>query len=141
MVLPNGYKILPRSPAVEDYLRLRKITGLSPFSEAAAETGLHGTYFGVSLLHEETVVGMGRVVGDGGLFFQVVDIAVDPTHQGQGFGVSIMLILIEYLKDHAPTSAYISLLADIPANKLYEKFGFRETAPNTIGMAMRLNIQ
>ena len=139
MVLPNGFKFLPRAPAVEDYLRLRKITGLSPFSETAAETGLQGTYFGVSLLYEETVVGMGRIVGDGGLFFQIVDVAVDPDHQGRGLGVSIMSILMEYLNEHAPTSAYVSLLADIPADRLYKKFGFAETAPKTIGMAMRLD--
>ncbi|WP_373454357.1 hypothetical protein [Cereibacter changlensis] len=27
---------------------------------------------------------MGRLIGDGGCFFQIVDIAVDPSHQGQG---------------------------------------------------------
>lgn len=139
MILPKGFKFLPRAPAVEDYLRLRRVTGLSPFSEAAAETGLYGTYFGVSLLYEGTVVGMGRIVGDGGLFFQIVDIAVVPDHQGCGLGVSIMSTLMEYLKEHAPPRAYVSLMADVPAHKLYEKFGFRETAPKTIGMAMRLD--
>lgn len=34
-------------------------------------------------------------------------------------------------------SAYISLIADVPANRLYEKFGFRETAPRALGMARR----
>ena len=139
MAIPNGFKFLPRAPAVEDYLRLRKITGLSPFSESAVETGLSGTYFGVSLLYEETVVGMGRIVGDGGLFFQIVDVAVDPDHQGRGLGFSIMSILMEYLEEYAPTSAYVSLLADVPANRLYEKFGFRETAPKSVGMATRLD--
>ena len=33
--------------------------------------------------------------------------------------------------------AYVNLLADVPANRIYEKFGFRETAPKTVGMAKR----
>lgn len=32
-------------------------------------------------------VGMGRVIGDGGCFFQIVDIAVDPADQGQGLAL------------------------------------------------------
>ena len=53
MNLPDGFNILPESPAVEEYIRLRKITGLSPFSEKAAAKGLSGTYFGVSVLYKE----------------------------------------------------------------------------------------
>lgn len=136
--LPDGLHILPRAPGVEDYLRLRKITGLSVFSKAAAETGLAGTCFGVSVLFENRVVGMGRVVGDGGLFFQIVDIAVDPKYQGRGVGFAIMTQLMAFLQEHAPATAQVSLLADVPANRLYEKFGFVETAPLTIGMDKRL---
>ena len=138
MILPSEFQILPGVPAVKDYIRLRKITGLSPFSESAAQAGLSGTYFGVSVLYQDIVVGLGRIVGDGGLFFQLVDVAVDPRYQGRSIGFRVMLALIEYLKENAPTTAYVSLLADVPANRLYEKFGFTETAPETIGMAMRL---
>jgi ribosomal protein S18 acetylase RimI-like enzyme len=136
--LAEGFRILPAAPAVEDYLRLRKMTVLSPFSEAAAKAGLAGTYYGVSVLFENTVIGMGRIVGDGGLFFQIVDIAVDPQFQGRGLGTSIMTSLMAYLQEHAPLTAHVSLLADVPANKLYKKFGFVETGPKTIGMDIRL---
>lgn len=138
MALPSAYEIYPAPPSVEDYLRLRSITGLSEFSDSAARKGLAGTLFGVTVLYKDEVVGMGRVVGDGGLFFQIVDISVDPEHQGRGLGISIVAKLIDYLRENAPTSAYVSLMADVPANKLYEKFGFRETAPKTVGMALSL---
>jgi ribosomal protein S18 acetylase RimI-like enzyme len=138
LILPSEFQIRPGAPAVKDYIRLREITGLSPFSESAAQAGLAGTYFGVSVLYQDNVVGMGRIVGDGGLFFQIVDVAVDPRYQGRGIGFNVMLALTEYLKENAPTTAYVSLLADVPANRLYEKFGFIETAPETIGMARRV---
>jgi ribosomal protein S18 acetylase RimI-like enzyme len=135
MVLPEGIQIHPTAPNINDYLRLRDIAGLSPFTPSAAEVGLAGTYFGVSILFEETIVGMGRIVGDGGLFCQIVDIAVDPDYQGRGQGFSVMSALMEHPKKYAPPSAHVSLLADVPAHKLYEKIGFATTAPQSIGMA------
>jgi len=138
MDLPEGFEICPTAPEVNDYLRLRDIAGLSPFTSSAAEAGLAGTYFGVSIVFETSVIGMGRIVGDGGLFFQIVDIAVDPDYQGRGLGFSVMSALMEHLKEHAPPGAYVSLLADVPANRLYEKFGFTATAPKSIGMATRI---
>jgi ribosomal protein S18 acetylase RimI-like enzyme len=81
---------------------------------------------------------MGRLIGDGGCFFQVVDIAVEPQHQGRGLGKAIMSAIMNYVNIELPSSAYVSLIADVPANKLYEQFGFNETAPRSLGMAYRV---
>ena len=133
------YSIVARTPSVEDYLRLRAVAGLSPFSEAAAEKGLQGTVFSVLVLHAGSAIGMGRLIGDGGCFFQVEDIAVAPAHQGKGLGKAIMTALMDHVTNEFPASAYVSLIADVPANRLYEKFGFRETAPRSLGMAYRVS--
>ena len=34
-----------------------------------------------------------------------------------------------HIETELPASAYVSLIADVPANRLYEQFGFKETAP------------
>lgn len=124
-------------PGVEDYLRLRAIAGLSGFSGAAAEAGLKNTIFGVSIFRGGQPIAMGRIIGDGGCFFQVVDIAVDPAHQGKGLGRRIMAALTEHIETALPEGAYVSLIADRPADRLYEQFGFAATAPASIGMARR----
>lgn len=133
-----AYSIVARTPLVDEYLHLRAVAGLSPFSQEAAEKGLPGTVFSVLVLHEGTAIGMGRLIGDGGCFFQVVDIAVSPEHQGRGLGKAIMNALMDHVKNELPASAYVSLIADVPANTLYEKFGFKETAPRSLGMAYRV---
>ncbi|MFS9669707.1 GNAT family N-acetyltransferase, partial [Klebsiella pneumoniae] len=79
---------------------LRVASGLSPKSAEAAARGLPNTRFGVQLLHGDEVVGRGRVVGDGGTAFQVVDIAVLPAHQGRGLGKRIMQEIATWLRDH-----------------------------------------
>lgn len=134
----DAYQVLPQPPDTQTYLALRKAGGLGPFTEAAATAGLKGTRFGVSLVNEGQVIGMGRVIGDGGCFFQIVDIVVVPAHQGRGLGKRIMASLIDYLQTNVPKSAYVSLIADVPANKLYERFGFKETAPRSLGMALSI---
>ncbi|MFC3179986.1 GNAT family N-acetyltransferase [Cypionkella sinensis] len=133
-----AYTVVKRTPTATEYLHLRAAAGLSPFSEEAASRGLAGTLFAVVLEQEDRVVGMGRLIGDGGCFFQIVDIAVIPSDQGQGLGKTIMRELMEFVTGHLPASAYVSLIADVPANRLYEKFGFVETAPRSLGMARRV---
>lgn len=134
----SAYSIVVRTPSTEEYLHLRAVAGLSPFSQEAAYKGLQGTVYAVSVLHEGAAVGMGRLIGDGGCFFQVVDIAVHPEHQGRGLGKAIMRAIMGHVESELPVSSYVSLIADVPANKLYETFGFKETAPRSLGMAYRV---
>ncbi|MFI7386402.1 GNAT family N-acetyltransferase [Streptomyces sp. NPDC049813] len=124
------------APSVQTYLRLRSVSGLSAKTVQAAEAGLPHTWYGVTVLHgdDRRPVGMGRVIGDGGCFFQIVDICVTPEHQGRGLGKRIMAELVRELESRAPEGAYVSLIADGDARFLYEKFGFRETAPASVGM-------
>ena len=135
--MPQGEAIVLRDgfPDAGDYRRLRAITGLSPKSEDAAGSGLRGTLFGVSLLDGERVIGMGRIVGDGGCFFLVVDIAVDPAYQRRGLGKRILAALDAWLRANAPPTAHVALFADGDAKYLYAQYGFVETGPVSVGMA------
>ncbi|MEW6539196.1 MAG: GNAT family N-acetyltransferase [Pseudomonadota bacterium] len=129
-----GYELTTETPSVADYLRLRINAGLSPKAEANAIAGLPHTWFAVVVRRDHQVVGMGRIIGDGGLFFQIVDMAIEPAHQGRGLGKAIMTALMERLHSHAQ-GAYVSLIADGEANRLYAQYGFAPTMPKSIGMA------
>lgn len=134
----SAYRIELRVPAIDDYMRLRLESGLTPFSREAAEKGLPNSIFGVSLMLGDETVGMGRIIGDGGcFFFQVTDIAILPGHQGRGLAKWIMQALSDFIAT-LPKTAYVSLIADVPANRLYSQFGFDETAPRSVGMARRV---
>ncbi|WP_371663561.1 GNAT family N-acetyltransferase [Streptomyces sp. NBC_00280] len=119
---------------METYLWLRSASGLSAKTAEAAQAGLPNTWQGVTVLCENEPVGMGRVIGDGGCFFQIVDMCVAPEHQGRGLGKRIMAELMRELEQRAPAGAYVSLIADGDARFLYGKFGFMPTAPASIGM-------
>jgi len=124
--------IVEKVVSVDDFIRLREVAGLTPRPYEAAKRGLPNSLFGVQVIADSQVVGMGRVVGDGALNFEVVDIAVEPNYQGKGIGRLVMASIMGYLDREAPRGAYITLMADVPA--LYEKFGFKLSRPRSEGM-------
>lgn len=132
-------ELVERFPEAVDYCRLRAQAGMATRTVEAAQRGLRNTLYGVSLLQDGEVVGMGRVIGDGGCFFIVVDIAVAPAHQGRGLGRRIMTALDAWLRANAPPSAVVSLVADGDAKYLYEKFGFVETTPHSVNMEYQVD--
>jgi GNAT superfamily N-acetyltransferase len=125
------------TPSADTYRALRVGAGLSAKTVEAAAKGLPNTLFAVQVLHHGEPVGMGRVIGDGGCFFQVVNIAVLPAHQGHGLGKTIMREIMAWIEREVPDSGYVSLIADGKAHALYAQFGFVPTAPASIGMAYR----
>ncbi|MBU1305473.1 MAG: GNAT family N-acetyltransferase [Alphaproteobacteria bacterium] len=134
----DGYSIEAGPPALEDYLRLRIAAGLSPKTVEQATAGLPNTWYGVTIVHAGRTIGMGRIIGDGGTAFQIVDIALEPAHHGKGLGKAIMAALMAHLNAHAPEGAYVSLIADGDARHLYAKYGFEPVMPASIGMAARV---
>ena len=67
----------------EDYLRLRRESGLSPKSPEQGSGAIAGSWSACHIVDAAgTVVAMGRTIGDGGWYFHIVDIAIgDPPGQ------------------------------------------------------------
>ena len=126
-------------PDVETYLRLRDKAGMRPRTISGATKGLGSELYSVLLRHNESdqIVGMGRVVGDGGTVFHICDMAVEQEWQGQGGGSMIMDSLMDYITGEASGYSYINLMADVDG--FYERWGFKPTSPNSRGMYLRLS--
>ena len=91
----------------------------------AAPLALRRSLYGVVATHAGQPIGMGRVVGDGAIFFYLQDIAVVPEHQGCGVGARIVDRLIAYLSSAAPERAFVGLFAAAGKQPFYERYGFR----------------
>ena len=139
----DTYEIIHATPDVQTYISLRAAAGLSPKSIEAARVGLANTLFAVQVRltsSPDAVVGMGRMIGDGGCFFQLADMAVLPAHQGKGVGKMIMKELKRWMDKNIPETGVAMLFADRPANLLYQQYGFVETeglARSSVGMACK----
>ncbi|WP_438777590.1 GNAT family N-acetyltransferase [Enterococcus sp. DIV0170] len=135
----ENYSIRIDIPEVEEYLALRKICGLSDRGIEASKTGLSNSIYSVIIRQnkDQKLAGMGRLIGDGGTAYQIVDIAVLPTEQGKGLAKTIMRLLMTYIESEIDPQAYVNLIADRPADNLYKQFGFVETAPESLGMYLK----
>lgn len=97
-----SYELKYETPSVDNYIEIRLAAGLSRKSVEAAEIGLSNTLCALTIYSDEVPIAIGRVIGDGGCFFEIVDIAVKPEHQKQGLGDMVMEGLMSYINENAP---------------------------------------
>ncbi|KAF2823305.1 acyl-CoA N-acyltransferase [Ophiobolus disseminans] len=140
----SEYVILQGIPTPQVYHDLRKLVGMTPPPMEAVPKALANSFVCFLVYErrhmtdnttpglEQTAVGMGRLLGDGSLFLMLCDVAVHPDHQRRGLGKRIMQSLTDYVDEHAP-DAYVSLVAEKAAQKLYPQFGFKDVQPS-VGM-------
>lgn len=135
----ENYSIRIDIPEVDEYLALRKVCGLSDRGKDASKIGLSNSIYSVIIRRsaDQELVGMGRLIGDGGTAYQIVDIAVHPSEQGKGLAKNIMQLLMTHIENEVDPQAYINLIADCPADNLYKQFGFVETAPESLGIYLK----
>jgi GNAT superfamily N-acetyltransferase len=144
-MVPDQYVVLQGLPSPQVYHDLRKLANLTPPpAEAMAETvpkslqnsfACFVAYEKERMIDEHTpgseqdAIAMGRLLGDGALFLQLVDVAVHPHHQCKGLGKRIIESLVGFADENAP-HAYVSLVADPPGQRLYPKYGFENVRPS-----------
>lgn len=108
--------------------------GWTPYAPQAAEISLRNTLHSVLAFDGDRLIGMGRVIGDGGKFFYVQDVAVLPEYQGQQIGRAIMDRLIAWIKANAPHEPFVGLFATDVAQQFYRHYGFDERREVLCGM-------
>lgn len=134
--MKESIRISHEMPEPQAYIDLRIEGGMSKKSFDGAKTGLKNSIFSTALYDNETLIGFGRIIGDGGTVYQIVDVVVKPSYQGKGLGKKIMHSLVDYLEKNAHLYSYISLIGKIPIGvKLYEQFGFKDVGNHeSLGM-------
>lgn len=133
----TDYQLIPTPPSWQDYLLLRSGAGLSPRTPAQAMAAVTNSWAFCHLQDQAgRAVAMGRVIGDGGWYFHIADIATLPAHQRRGLGGRVVDWLVAEITGRAPDDPYITLIADPPGQPLYRRLGFVPTDPS-IGMVYR----
>ncbi|WP_332405987.1 GNAT family N-acetyltransferase [Vibrio metschnikovii] len=128
-------KFEEKVPSPKEFCDMRVKAGLSPKSLKAATIALPNSLYGISIRNGDELIAMGRVVGDGACNFEVVDVAVDPSYQGRGFGRKVMEYIDSYLSSVSLDGSYVSMIADEPA--FYEKLGYKLVSPSSEGMTKK----
>ncbi|WP_461428621.1 GNAT family N-acetyltransferase [Gymnodinialimonas sp.] len=126
----------PPSPA--QFNALRTACGWAYIAPERAARALAASTLHVTAHDGSEVVAMGRVVGDGVMYFHLQDIVVAPSHRGQGLGRAIVDRLLADLAPLAKPGSTIGLMAAHGVEPLYAGAGFTERPTATLGAGMTL---
>lgn len=122
-------------PSAKDYVSLRVKSGMGEKDLERSEIALNNSLFIVSIYDDnESLIGFGRIVGDGGLTYVVSDIMIDPAYRRQGHATKIMEEIDKFLSQNTYEDSHVCLIANSPADKLYHKFKFSYLPDNKCGM-------
>ena len=70
----TSVKIEYRLPTFSEYKKLRGSVGWWETDKNATDRALKNSLFSVVAVEHDTVIGFGRVIGDGGLYFYIQDL-------------------------------------------------------------------
>ena len=121
------YIIIENQLSAEDFIRLKVATGFRNRPIEMVEKSLENDLMDVTAVVNDTVIGMGRLVGDGVMYWYLQEIIVLPEFQGKGIGTRIVEYLLDYISNHTNEGTFTSvgLTAAEGKSSFYEKFGFK----------------
>jgi len=110
----------------EDFVRLRIEAGFAEIPVEHARKALQNGPVNVSALYNGELVGMGRLVGDGAMYWYLQEIIILPKFQRNGIGTMIVNHLVEYAKANSITGKFTTIGGVSAKGKepFYEKMGF-----------------
>ena len=132
-------KIENRRISTNEYQLIRSTTDWAKLGDKTVEKALCNDLYSVLVYDENKLIGLGRVVGDGAIYFYIQDIIVIPEYQGKGIGKMIMQDIENYLNDTASQNSFIGLMAAEGVQQFYYQFGYEERPDNKPGMFKMIN--
>lgn len=126
---------------VEEFNYLYDAVGWGHYDNQISKKALDNTIYSVSVYENNTIIGYGRIIGDGICFLYIQDIMVVPEYQSKKIGTTIMnklLEKIETIKKENP-SIRVYLGATKGKEEFYKRFGFVTRKEYGLGEGMILN--
>ena len=129
----NDIELVDNILKPEDFVRLRNATAFADIPIEHARKALKNGLINVSALKNGELIGMGRLVGDGAMYWYLQEIVVLPEYQGMGIGAMIVNHLVDYAVKNSSTGKFTTIGGVSAKGKegFYQKLGF-EVIPNGI---------
>ena len=97
-MMHTNYTIKESPPSAEEFASLRKLIGWSNPCLSVVQKSIDASLFWATIYLDNNLVGCGRVIGDGAMYFYIQDVIIHPEHQNKGLGSKIMNTLIAHLE-------------------------------------------
>ncbi len=125
-------------PTPEEYIALRKLVGWTIPDPAAIAPSLRNSHYCLCARAQGKIVGMARIIGDGGMVYYIQDVIVDPARQGEGIGKRLMDRIMEYIRRHAVEHTIVGLMSAWGKEEFYERYGFMRRPNGKFGAGMTI---
>ena len=124
-------------PTAEEYLEMRKNAGWFVYEDLdAIKRGFANSLYHISARKNGKLIAMGRIIGDGSVYFYLQDIIVSKEYQGKGIGTMIMDRIMNYINTTAMNNARVGVFAAPDKEPFYKKFDFIARPNETAGSGM-----
>jgi ribosomal protein S18 acetylase RimI-like enzyme len=130
--------ILEKLPTAAEYNWLRSLVGWRTYQEDVIDKALPKTLYCVCAYAGAKLVGMARILGDGGMVYYIQDVIVIPEHQRQGIGTQMMDMIMAYIRLHASQNTIIGLMSAVGKEAFYENYGFTVRPTEKFGAGMTM---
>ena len=119
-------KLVDNILQAEDFVRLRIEAVFVEVPVEHARKALQNGLLNVSAIYNGELVGMGRLVGDGAMYWYLQEIIILPNFQRKGIGTMIVNHLIDYAKANSITGKFTTIGGVSAKGKepFYKKMGF-----------------
>ena len=131
-------KILENQLTVNDFSRLYQSAGWGCPNEKMIQVSLEKSYATFSVEEDGMIIGMARLLGDGGLAFYLKDFVIMPEYQGRGIGKVLLAHVENYIKNELEEgwNTCLELMSAKGKEEFYKKFGFEERPTEFRGAGM-----
>jgi len=124
-------------PTADEYVKMRKNAGWFVYKDLdAIKRGFANSLYHISARKNGKLIAMGRVIGDGSVYFFIQDIIVSKKYQRKGIGTEIMNRIMNYINTTAMDNARVGLFTALNKESFYEKFNFITRPNETDGSGM-----
>ncbi len=130
--------IVEKLPTADEYNWLRSLVGWRTYQLDVIEKALPNTLYCVCACRGEELVGMARVIGDGGMVYYIQDVIVIPGCQRQGIGTQLMDQIMAYIRLDASQNSIVGLMSAAGKEAFYEKYGFMRRPTEKYGAGMTI---
>ena len=136
-------KILENVLTAADFIKLYESAGWGKKCEDIVQVSLENSNVTFAVIEEENVIGMARLLGDGGMAFYLKDFVILPEFQGKGIGKELLDYVQNYIRNQLKDGwqTKLELMSAKGKEEFYKKFGFEERPSKCLGAGMAKMIQ
>lgn len=135
-------KILENNLTTADFIRLYESAGWGTKREDMVHVSLMNSFATFTVEQDGIIIGMARLLGDGGMSFYLKDLVILPEYQEQGIGRKLLEHVQCYIRARLEKgwTASLELMSAKGKETFYKKAGFTENPSEYLGAGMRKQI-